>query len=478
MTQSLSEQDLNSIFSDLATANHAFSQQYPGDSQHRQPVHTVYGGAQLFKSGYAKKLGSLALRALDTYAANYATFAQILGIPGAEKLPQTEAEVNQLTELLEKDVNAMKTAYPEAWLAYTVYQRVRKKLESEPIEDNRIDFEDGYGNRKDEEEDAHAIQAATELAKAMEEGTVSPFIGFRIKSFTEECRKRSARTLDLFLTQLSEKTGGKLPENFVVTLPKVTIPEQVTALVRLLEKIEEKTEIAKGALRLEIMIETTQAIVDSQGRNAVPLLVDAGEGRCVAAIFGTYDYTASCNITAAYQTHTHAACDFARHIMQVSLAKSGVNIVDGATTLMPIGPHKSKETPLTNQQVKENMQVINSAWKLHFENILHSLSHAYYQGWDLNPAQLPIRYAAVYTFFLMGLDDASKRLHAFLAKAAQATLVGHTFDDAATGQGLLNFFLRGISCGAITEEETLATGITLDELSSRSFVQIINNRTA
>jgi hypothetical protein len=82
-----------------------------------------------------------------------------------------------------------------------------------------------------------------------------------------------------------------------------------------------------------------------------------------------------------------------------------------------------------------------------------SLERAYYQGWDLHPAQLPIRYATVFEFFLEGLDAATERLGSFIDKAGQATLVGDVFDDAATGQGLLNFFLRGMACGAITEQE-------------------------
>ena len=281
------------------------------------------------------------------------------------------------------------------------------------------------------------------------------------------------RTLDLFLTRLAELTKGALPENFIITLPKVTHPEQVSALADLLDIIEAKCGYAKNSLQLEIMIETTQAIIDSKGSNQVLLLAEAARGRCRSAIFGTYDYTATCNITAAFQTHTHPASDFARHVLQVSLAGTGITISDGATTVMPIGPHKGD---MTTQQILENAAVVHSAWKLHYDNIRHSLRHAYYQGWDLNPGQLPIRYAAIYAFFMEGLPDASRRLGAFINKAAQATLVGNTFDDAATGQGLLNFFLRGISCGAITEQEALATGITMDELRSRSFVHIVSNR--
>ncbi|MFY9328124.1 MAG: hypothetical protein WAO76_08925 [Georgfuchsia sp.] len=478
MKRTLTTDEVNSYYQELSDANGDFNHHYPSDSFERQPVHTVYGGANLFNAGFAKKLGEVAQKTLDTYAPNYGVFARVVGLPGADSLPANSIELGTLTKAIEADLAQVRRSNPAAWLAYTVYDRVVQKLRAEPIEDNRIDFEDGYGNRTDEEEDGHAIAAADEIAKGMSEKSLSPFIGIRVKSFTEECKVRSIRTLDIFMTRLAGKAGGQLPDNFIITLPKVTTPTQVSTFARILENLESKLDLPAHALKMEIMIETTQSIINHKGENTVPLLVAAGRGRCRAAIFGTYDYTASCNITAAYQSHTHPACDFARHVLQVSLAGTGITICDGATTIMPIGPHKAgKESPLSALQMDENRVVVHHAWKLHFDNILHSLRHAYYQGWDLNPGQLPIRYAAVYAFFLGGLEDASARLNAFLNKAAQATLVGNTFDDAATGQGLLNFFLRGMACGAITEQEVLATGITLDELRSRSFVQIVNNRT-
>ncbi len=477
MKLTLTPDELNAYYGELHAANAAFNEHYPGDSSDRQQVHTVYGGANLFKAAFAGKLGEVALKTLETYAANYQVFARVLGLPGAETLPTSPIEIDSLTRALETNPEQVREVKPAAWLAFTVYKRVLKKLQSEPIEDNRIDFEDGYGNRPDDEEDGHAMAAADEVAKGMREGVLSPFIGIRVKTFSDECKVRSIRTLDLFLTRLAEQTGSRLPDNFVVTLPKVTTPTQVSTFVRILERLEAKLGLPKDSLKMEIMIETTQSIINHRGENTVPLLVAAAGGRCRSAIFGTYDYTASCNITAAFQSHTHPACDFARHVLQVSLAGTGITISDGATTTMPIGPHKAAPGgALSPQQMDENRAVVHTAWKLHYDNIMHSLRHGYYQGWDLNPGQLPVRYAAVDTFFLSGLQDASARLNAFLRKAAQATLVGNTFDDAATGQGLLNFFLRGMACGAITEQEVLATGITLDELRSRSFVRIVNNR--
>jgi hypothetical protein len=122
-------------------------------------------------------------------------------------------------------------------------------------------------------------------------------------------------------------------------------------------------------------------------------------------------------------------------------------------------------------------EAVHRAWRLHAEHVWHSLVTGFYQGWDLHPAQLPSRYAAVYSFFLEGLAAASERLKNFVQKAAQATLVGDVFDDAATGQGLLNYFLRAMNCGAITEQEAVdMSGLSLEELRSRSFVSILKSR--
>ena len=230
-----------------------------------------------------------------------------------------------------------------AWLAYSVYNKIIKKLKTEAVEDFRIDFEDGFGNRPDEEEDATAVTAANELAKGMKNKTISPFIGIRIKPFTEDLKYRGVRTLDIFLTTLLEKTKGKLPDNFVVMLPKVTIPEQVTTLVRLFEIIEKKNNLAPGTLKMETMVEATQIIMDDEGRNPLMKIIRASEGRCIAAHFGTYDYTASCGITAKYQTMAHPVCDFAHHMTKVALGGTGIFLSDGATNVMPVAPHRGEK---------------------------------------------------------------------------------------------------------------------------------------
>ena len=479
MKASLSEDSLRDIIERLRHANEEFMAHYTGETGRRQPVHTVYGGAHLFKADSATRLGSLARRSLDQFAPDFLVFARAIGLPGADQLPESLDDAAELVSNLDKQPELMRRDNPSVWLANTIYRRVSEKLQREPVEDFRIDFEDGYGNRPDAEEDGHAVSAAAEVAEGEKNGTLPPFLGIRIKPFNEELRARSFRTLDIFISTLAEQSAGKLPNNFVITLPKITIPEQVSALAALLSRLEKENGLPDCSLKFEMMIETTQSIINHRGQINLPLLLAAAEGRCVAAHFGTYDYTAGCNITAAYQHMLHPACDFAKNMMQVSFAGTGIWLSDGATNVMPVAPHRFVEgaTPLTTEQIDENRHVVHRAWKLHYDHIRHSLMNAFYQGWDLHPAQLPTRYAAVYAFFLESLDAASERLKNFVDKAAKATLVGDVFDDAATGQGLLNYFLRAINCGAIKEEEALTlSGLTLEELRSASFIKILKNR--
>jgi citrate lyase beta subunit len=429
----------------LRRANGQVAAHWPGEPASRQPVHAFYGGAHLFKANTATRLGELGLAALTTHAPNPEALARALALPGDLAL----------------------------WTK--VYERVRKKLEDEPVEDYHLDFEDGYGARPDAEEDGHAQSAAREVARGLTERSLPPFIGIRLKTFSDELVLRSLRTLDIFVTTLVSENLRRLPDNFVVTLPKVTSPEQVATLVAAFEGLEKKLGLGAGTLKLEIMVEVTQSIFDSQGQVVLPAFVAAARGRCVGAHFGTYDYTASSFITAAHQQMSHPACDFAKQVMKVSLAGTGVMISDGATNVMPVGPHHGGA--LTPAQEKENREVVHRAWKLAYDDIRRSLVTGFYQGWDLHPAQLPVRYAAVYAFFLEAVAPAAARLSAFLDKAAQATLLGDVFDDAATGQGLLNYFLRAMSCGAVTTAEVQAmTGLTPEELRTRSFVKILAGR--
>jgi citrate lyase beta subunit len=415
-------------------------------------VHTFYGGAHLFKADTPHKLGALALEALNEHAPDGAMFAAAIGLGANGSDPG---------------------------FADTIRARVVDKLRREPVEDFRLDFEDGYGNRPDSEEDGHAVSSAAEVARAFGAGTLPPFIGIRIKPLSNELHDRSLRTLDLFVTALARALRKRLPPNFRVTIPKVMMPDHVASVARACGVLERRLGLRPRSLTLEVMIETPQSILATDGSSALRGLVAAGGHRVVGAHFGTYDYTALCGITAAWQHMRHPACDFARHMMQVALAETGVQLSDGGTNVMPVGPHRPVDgRALTTAERRENRDAVHRAWKIHFDDVSHSLVNGYYQGWDLHPAQLPTRFAAVYAFFQSARDAATVRLRTFVEKAARATLVGDVFDDAATGQGLLNFFVRGLSSGALTMEEAAETGLTREELEGRSFLKILERRTA
>lgn len=410
----------------LALANRDFARKFPGESGDRQPVHAVYGGAHLFKFDTCRKFGTLAEKAVNEYAPDGASFAEMFGIA------------------------------PE--FAETVRTRVIEKLRREPVEDYRVDFEDGYGTRPDPEEDAAAVGAAGEVAKGFAEGTLPPFTGIRVKALSEETKPRAGRTLDLFLSSFLERTGGKLPPNFVVTLPKITVPEQVRAMADALQDYP--------GIGIEIMIETPQILFHLER------LIEEGRGRIVAASLGPYDYTSSLGISSTQQNLLHPACEFARSIMQVSFAGTGVRLADGPTTILPIPRYRGND--ITEAQKASNRETMHRAWRLHVRHVRHALHNGFFLGWDLHPAQLPSRYAALYSFFLEGLASASERLKNFIASAAQATRVGDVFDDAATGQGLLNYFLRAVSCGAIPENDVPSlTGLTIEQLRTASFSAIL-----
>ncbi len=409
----------------LTKANATLTKRYPGDPIGRQPVHTFIGAADAFTHDSARRAGPQALETLQTFAATPQVFGQVLGFPASHP-----------------------------GLAETVRARVIDKLTREPVEDYRLDFEDGYGTRPDAEEDGHAVSAAREVAAGMAAGTLPPFIGIRIKPMSRELSARGLRTLDIFVTTLV-KAAARLPANFAVTATKVMTAAHVSAVAQRCAALERKLKLKRNAIRLELMIETPQAILAPDGSVALPALVKAGGGRVRGAHFGVYDYTALCGITAAWQHPRHLSCDIAREMMRISLAQTGVTLSDGSSNILPIPPH------------------VHTAWKQHFDDVTHSLVNGFYQGWDLHPGHLPTRYAAVFAFYLSARPAATARLSNFFTKAARA---GAAFDDAATGQALVNFFNRGLSSGAITLDEAMLTGLTESELQGPSFRQILVGR--
>ncbi|GAA3378766.1 aldolase/citrate lyase family protein [Streptomyces sannanensis] len=400
------------ISASLAAVDAELARRYPGDPGTRQPIHTVYVPGDIFDAGTIRSWGDEALAALDEHAPDAATLARVLGL--SEEL------------------------------AEPVYTRVRAKLEREPIEDLRIDFEDGLGPRPEAEEDEIAARAARLVSEAYADGTAAPYMGIRMKCMEAAVRERGIRTTDIFLTGLMEHGG--LPEGLVLTLPKVTYAEQVSAFVRLLEAFEKTHGLPCGRLGFEIQIETSQAILAADGTATVARMIDAAEGRATGLHYGTFDYSACVGVSAAYQSSDHPAADHAKAVMQVAAAGTGVRVSDGSTNVLPVGP-----TPK-----------VHEAWKLHYGLTRRALARAYYQGWDMHPGHLPTRYAAVFAFYREGLEQAASRLKAYAAKIS-----GDVMDEPATAKALSSYLVRGLDCGAVDNEEvTRLTGLTRAEMDA------------
>jgi len=377
-TDPMHEDLLKELDARLADADLSLARDYPGDRGVRQPVHTVYVPADKYDAGTVASYGEAALAVLDDCA-----------------------------EVLDAD---------EA-----VRARVRAKLGTEPIEDLRIDFEDGYGTRPDDEED-------DDVRRVAKSAPPTPFSGIRFKSLEAPTRARGLRTLDLYLSTAAAPT--------VVTLPKVTSVDQVEAMVLACERLEQ--EHGLDGLRFEIQVETSQAVLGPHGEALVARMIHASAGRCTGLHFGTYDYSASLGIAAAYQSMDHPAADHAKAVMQVAAAGTGVLLSDGSTNVLPVGDHAAE------------------AWRLHARLVRRSLERGFYQGWDLHPAQLPSRYIATYSFYREGLATARSRLEAYVHGGSSGYL-----DEPATAAALAGFVLRGVECGAVDQAEV---GLDRDRL--------------
>ena len=388
----------------LAAVDALLAARYPGERAGRQPVHTVYVPADRFHT-------------------------DLVGDHGAAALAAVEEHADRLLELVDDDRDLV--------------DRVRAKLRREPVEDLRIDFEDGYGTRSDEDEDRDVRRAAAGLRAALDAGTAAPFTGIRFKGFEAPTRSRGLRTLALFVAGLVE--DGPLPQTFVVTLPKVTAVEQVEALVHVAARLEGELGLDDRALRFEIQVETPQSILGPDGSALVARMVHASGGRCTGLHYGTYDYSAFCGIAAAHQSLEHPVADHAKAVMQAAAAGTGVRLSDGSTNVLPVG------TP----------DQVGAAWANHLRLVRRSLARGYYQGWDLHPAQLPTRFAATFGFYRDGHAAAAGRLRTYVERRDSGVL-----DEPATARALADFLLRGTDCGALSQAEvTEGSGLDAHRLA-------------
>lgn len=408
----------------------------------RQPIHTFYGGAQLFKRDTFEKIRGISLGIFTEYCEDSDRFREIFNL----------------------DSHPLQKSTTER-----VYHKILKKLETEAVEDYRIDFEDGFGYRKEEEEDEYAVSSAVEAAELFKEGTLPALFGIRIKPLSPGLAQRAVKTLELFISTFVAKSGGKLPPVFIVTLPKVSKSEQLSILNDALHKLEAKLHLPKHSILTEVMIETPEIIAEKY----LAKIVQVGGNRLLGGHLGVYDLKSAFGVSGVFQQMQHPYCDYARTMMKIILGRSGIRCVDGVTNIMPVAPNKSTPaSPLPNHLRQENIKTVTNGWRESYKDIRHSLRMGFYQGWDVHPGQIVSRLAAVYSFFIEEYQTSAKRMQGFLVNSAQATLYKGVFDDAASGYGLLNFFRYGFECGAFDENDLAGAGLKKQNLYVKHFVEI------
>lgn len=401
MAPRLDPTTVDRLLAGVTDADTAYRRAWPGDPNTRQPVQVLYVPADRITADLPHRLGTEALRLLDEHAPDPPGFGGAMGL--------------------------------EARLAPEVRERVTAKLETEPIEDLRIDFEDGYLGRSDDEEARDAAAAATALAGWIADGTAPPFFGLRVKSFTDGLARRSVATLDGFIGTLIDAVGD-LPAGFMVTFPKIVAVEHVRTFVEVLEQLEHVHGLPEGRLRFEVQIETTPSVLDGSGTVALRAIREAGKGRICGAHLGVYDYTAGLGLPPGQQYPQHPACDFVRHLLQVSFAGTEVRLSDGSTNAVPT--HDSAEE-------------LHRVWSQHAAVVRHSLAHGYVQGWDLHVSHLVSRYATVFADLLGGIDEVLGRLKGWYAEDQS----GGVLDEPATIRRLEAHVQRAVDTGAISQDD-------------------------
>ncbi|MGJ7540838.1 DUF6986 family protein [Brevibacterium luteolum] len=326
-----------------------------------------------------------------------------------------------------------------------LFRRVSARLREKPIDDLRVDFEDGYGQRSDETEDDDVRRAATATAEmAAQAAHRCPSFGIRPKSVDSPQPERGARTLLLWVETLLD--CGYPADTILFTAPKITSPTHVDIWRDLSAHIEDSFELNEGTVRFELQIETPQSVLAADGCNAMIELVKRSGGRCVALHYGTYDYSASLGIFPEFQSSDHPVGLFAKESMRLAAALYGIWVSDGSSNLIP-----------TSADPDANARAISR----HVDLILDALGRGIVQGWDLHPTQLPTRYLANFAFYRTYFGSSAQRLSEYFSRSSGSGVL----DEPATARAMAGLITRGWEVGALSSEEIQqATSLTPPEL--------------
>lgn len=391
---------LDARLSDLLHADDmARATRFPGPTPGRHPVHTVFVPADQYHHGIVGEWGTAAADVLEEHGP----------VPGYD-----EAEWDALEPL------------------------VREKLQTEPIEDLRIDLSDGNSPLTDDEHAARVVEVARSLAASHADRSAPLSIGIRVPSLLAASRLRAVRTLDLLLDELLraaraqvDRLGeGLIPDGFRLTLPDVRSVVQVVAMVELCAALEAEYGLAPGKLRFDLEVANPQVIVGPDGSATIAQMIHAASGRCAGLQYRRADYAAALSVLGALDG-TDPAADHARLVMTAAAAGTGVPVSDSAVEL---------PWPATSGEE------VRAAWLLHGSTVARALRRGIFRGTDLYPLQLASRYAATYSFYLQGLPGAVDALSRCLLGNPSRVVGGR-----ATIRSLAAFLARGLDAGAFGE---------------------------
>ena len=409
------------------------------DATTTQPSGTLYGGAQRFKEGTFAKLGEQVHTFFGRYVDSDDAFVACFGVP-------TSASVASLRD------------------------RLRGSLQRAPLEDVRVDFEDGYGPHDDQEEDAHAVLVGEAFAERR--GSVWPTrVGIRVRSLESATAKRALRTLALVVDTMVARGWRPGREPFRVTIPKVTHLQEIAMAARALERLEADHGLPDKSFVLEAMVETPDAFLDREGRVPIVVWPSMARGRMSALHFGAFDYLSSIGVPAGSQSLDHPACLHARALLALVATRAHVEVSDGTFLEIPVGPHR--EATNGSLEEGENQEVVARALRHHAGRVRRQLAEGFAQGWDLHPGQVVSRRAAVLMAYVEGRDEVLRRMNAFLVAGARAARSGTSFDDAASARSLLATLRSGIKLGLDDADLVAAfVGLEVDDLMRAPLLEL------
>ena len=328
--------DLAALDARLESTDQLLETRFPGDDGRRQPVHTVYVPADRYHPDLPAQWGAAAAACVEARRDRGGLAAPPGWIDGSP---------------------------PRSPLASCA------KLAAEPIEDLRLDFEDGYGPRPDDEEDARRRGDGEPLADAAPPGPrrrCRPAVQV-LRGADPPPRATHPRPVP----RHPARRPAACPTGWSSRCPRSARSSQVAGHGRRSAGGSRRRRTPRRSLRFEIQVETPQLIIGADGTRPVAA---ADPRRWRAGHRPALRHLRLQRLAAASPRPTrpcdHPAADFAKQ-------------VDAG------GRRRHRGAPvrrLHQRAAGRRPAQVHAAWRLHAGLVRRALERGFYQGWDLHPA--------------------------------------------------------------------------------------------